>query len=313
MTIAVIFNGQGAHYQGMGMDFIEQFPQAEEVITCASQASGDDVKALLNEDFSKLSQTRYAQIATAATSMAVFRSIEPQIPAIDYMAGLSLGEYSALMASGMLSMEDGFRLLKERGNLMSDHCEQLKKDEDIVMEAVLKVPLEDIEQLVNQVNQEETNLYIANLNSSTQTVIGGTQSAVDQFKKLGKEKGIRKTMPLSVEGPFHTPFMAVVCQPFKAVLDQVEFVEAAIPVISNTDVQPHQIDHIRETLTRHLVEPVRWKNTIDYFVDQGVDKIIQIGPGKTLGNLLKREKNVPDYAVVDSVDDIQALEIFVGG
>lgn len=313
MTIAVIFNGQGAHYQGMGMDFIEQFPQAEEVITCASQASGDDVKALLNEDFSKLSQTRYAQIAIAATSMAVFRSIEPQIPAIDYMAGLSLGEYSALMASGMLSMEDGFRLLKERGNLMSDHCEQLKKDEDIVMEAVLKVPLEDIEQLVNQVNQEETNLYIANLNSSTQTVIGGTQSAVDQFKKLGKEKGIRKTMPLSVEGPFHTPFMAVVCQPFKAVLDQVEFVEAAIPVISNTDVQPHQIDYIRETLTRHLVEPVRWKNTIDYFVDQGVDKIIQIGPGKTLGNLLKREKNVPDYAVVDSVDDIQALEIFVGG
>lgn len=313
MTTAVIFNGQGAHYQGMGMDFIEQFPQAEEVITCASQASGDDVKALLNEDFSKLSQTRYAQIAIAATSMAVFRSIEPQIPAIDYMAGLSLGEYSALMASGMLSMEDGFRLLKERGNLMSDHCEQLKKDEDIVMEAVLKVPLEDIEQLVNQVNQEETNLYIANLNSSTQTVIGGTQSAVDQFKKLGKEKGIRKTMPLSVEGPFHTPFMAVVCQPFKAVLDQVEFVEAAIPVISNTDVQPHQIDYIRETLTRHLVEPVRWKNTIDYFVDQGVDKIIQIGPGKTLGNLLKREKNVPDYAVVDSVDDIQALEIFVGG
>lgn len=313
MTIAVIFNGQGAHYQGMGMDFIEQFPQAEEVITCASQVSGDDVKALLNEDFSKLSQTRYAQIATAATSMAIFRSIESQIPAIDYMAGLSLGEYSALMASGMLSMEDGFRLLKERGNLMSDHCEQLKKDESIVMEAVLKAPLEDIQQLVNQVNQDETHLYIANLNSSTQTVIGGKQSAVDQFKKLGKEKGIKKTIPLSVEGPFHTPFMEAVCQPFKAVLDQVEFKEAVIPVISNTDVQAHQNDQVRDTLTRHLVEPVQWKNTIDYFIDHGVDKIIQIGPGKTLGNLLKRENNAPDYVVVDSVDDIQALENFVGG
>ena len=313
MTTAVIFNGQGAHYQGMGMDFIEHYPQAKKVITCASQVSGEDIKALLNEDFSKLSQTRYAQIATVATSMAIFRSIESQLPAINYMAGLSLGEYSALMASGMLSMEDGFQLLKERGNLMSNHCEQLKKDENIVMEAVLKAPLEDIQQLVNQVNQDERHLYIANLNSSTQTVIGGKQSAVDQFKKLGKEKGIKKTIPLAVEGPFHTPFMEAVCQPFRLVLDQVDFNDAEVPVISNTDVKVHQIDQVRDTLTRHLIEPVRWKSTIDYFVAHGVDKIIQIGPGKTLGNLLKREKKAPDYVVVDSVDDIQGLESFLEG
>ena len=313
MSLAVIFNGQGAHYEGMGQDFFESFPEAQAIYEKVETLTDSPVRQWITEDFEALAQTKHAQVAIAATSLAIYQSIEAQLPAIDYMAGLSLGEYSSLIASGMLDFDEGFQLLKKRGQLMARHCQQLRKSSDIVMAAVLKMPLDEIQAVLEAVNAEEEKLYIANLNSSTQVTIAGTEDAVAQFKIIARELGYRRIMPLKVEGPFHSPYMAPVCESFQKELNQVSFQEGNVPVISNTIVKAHTPADVRELLVRHLVEPVRWEETIDYFVDHGVTKIIQIGPGKTLANLLKREDNAPETLVIDKVSDLDQIEPFIGG
>src|SRR5699024_6273264 len=197
--------------------------------------------------------------------------------------------------------------------LMTAHCQKLRESSDIVMAAVMKMPLEEIKAVLDEVNEAEEKLYLANLNSSTQVTIAGTIEALEQFKELARNQGYKKIMPLKVEGPFHSPYMVSVCDPYKDALAQITFSEGEISVISNTIVEPHQIENVKDLLVRHLVEPVRWQETIDYFVDQGVTKIIQIGPGKTLANLLKREPNAPETLVVDKVVDVEKIEEFLGG
>jgi [acyl-carrier-protein] S-malonyltransferase len=313
MSLAVIFNGQGAHYQEMGQDFAQAFPEAEAVYEKVEALTEYPIRQWITDDLDALQETRYAQVAIASTSIAIFESIKSQLPAIEYMAGLSLGEYTSLIASGMLDVEEGFELLKERGQLMTAHCNTLRETSDIVMEAVLKMPLDEVQAVIAEVNQEKEQLYLANLNSSTQVTIAGTKEAVEQFKERARKRGYRRVMPLKVEGPFHSPYMAPVCAPYEKVLADVTFKEGKVPVISNTTVRPHTTDEVADLLVRHLVESVRWQETIAYFVDQGVDKIIQIGPGKTLASLLKREPNAPDTLVIDKVSDLDKIESFLGG
>jgi len=313
MSLAIIFNGQGAQYKEMGQDFVDTFPEAQAVYEKVETLTNYPVRQWITDDFEALQETRYAQVAIAATSLAIYESIQAKLPAIDYMAGLSLGEYSSLIASRMLSFEDGFKLIKKRGQLMTAHCQKLRESSDIVMAAVMKMPLEEIKAVLDEVNEAEEKLYLANLNSSTQVTIAGTIEALEQFKELARIQGYKKIMPLKVEGPFHSPYMVSVCDPYKDALAQITFSEGEISVISNTIVEPHQIENVKDLLVRHLVEPVRWQETIDYFVDQGVTKIIQIGPGKTLANLLKREPNAPETLVVDKVVDVEKIEEFLGG
>lgn len=313
MSIAVIFNGQGAHYEGMGQDFVQEFKEAQAVYESVEAITGYPVREWITTDFDALKETRYAQVAIAATSLAILESIEEKLPAIDFMAGLSLGEYSALIASGAVQVDEGFELLKTRGELMTAHCETLRETSELAMDAVMKMPFEDIQAVVSEVNAEEEQLYIANINSSAQVTVAGTEEATIQFKTLAREQGFKRIMPLQVEGPFHTPYMAPVCNPFSEALEKVTFREMGVPVVSNTTVTPHTTESVRELLVRHLVEPVRWKETIDYLVAEGVTKVIQIGPGKTLANLLKREENAPETLVIDKVEDVEKIESFIGG
>lgn len=313
MSLAILFNGQGAHYKGMGQDFVETYPEAQVVFEKVEKMTNYPVREWITEDFDALAQTQYAQVAIAATSLAIYESIKNKLPAMDYMAGLSLGEYSSLIASGMLTFEDGFNLVKTRGQLMTKHCETLRESADIVMEAVIKMPLTEIQEVLGLVNEDEESVYLANLNSSTQVTIAGTQKAVDEFKAIAKERGYRKIMPLKVEGPFHTPYMASVQNPYLEAVNAYAFNMGETAVISNTTVTPHTVDGVKELLVRHLVEPVRWEETISYLVDQGVTKVIQIGPGKTLANLLKREENAPETLVIDKISDVEKIEDFIGG
>lgn len=313
MSIAVIFNGQGAQFKEMGLDFVAEYRAAEAVFAEAEQMTDYPIRDWLTDDFEKLAQTQYAQVAIATTSLAIYESIAPHLPAIDYMAGLSLGEYSALIASDMLDFTEGIQLIKKRGQLMTAHCQNLRESAEIVMEAVLNMPLDEVKDVISLVNSDEEILYLANINSSTQVTIAGTQAATAQFKEIARDRGHRRVMPLKVEGPFHSPYMTDVCAPYDAVLEDVHFTEGNAALISNTTVVAHQVADVKESLVRHIIEPVRWQETIDYFVEQGVTKIIQIGPGKTLANLLKREKNAPDTLVIDKVADVAQLESFIGG
>lgn len=313
MSLAILFNGQGAHYKGMGQDFVETYPEAQVVFEKVEKMTNYPVREWITEDFDALAQTQYAQVAIAATSLAIYESIQNKLPAIEYMAGLSLGEYSSLIASDMLSFEDGFNLIKTRGQLMTKHCETLRETTEIVMEAVIKMPLTEIQEVLDLVNEDEELVYLANLNSSTQVTVAGTKEAVDEFKAIAKERGYRKIMPLKVEGPFHTPYMAPVQNPYLKAVNAYEFKTGKAQVVSNTTVTTHVVDEVNDLLVRHLVEPVRWQETIDYLVDQGITKVIQIGPGKTLANLLKREKNAPETLVIDKISDVEKIEDFIGG
>lgn len=313
MSLAIIFNGQGAHYKGMGQDFAEEFTEAEEVYEKVEAITAYPIREIIKKDVQLLDQTRYAQVAIAATSLAIYKSIEKQLPAITFMAGLSLGEYSSLIASGFFTFEEGFDVLKKRGQLMTDQCQTLRESSEIVMEVVLRMPLDEIKEVLLEVNKEKTELYLANLNSSQQVILAGTQETVDCFKKIAHEKGYKRMMPLKVEGPFHSPYMEAVCEPYAEVLAEANIHEGKIPIISNTTVKPHSVDKLKSLLVRHLVEPVKWQETIEYMVNNGVTKIIQIGPGKTLANLLKREPNAPETFVIDQVDDLNKLTEFIGG
>lgn len=313
MSLAILFNGQGAHYKEMGQDFVEAYPEAQAVFEKVENLTDYPVRQWITKDFDALAQTRYAQVAIAATSLAIYESIQNKLPAIDYMAGLSLGEYSSLIASGMLTFEDGFNLIKTRGQLMTEHCEILRESAEIVMEAVLKMPLTEIQEVLDEVNETKEQVYLANLNSSTQVTIAGTKEAVDEFKTIARERGYKRIMPLKVEGPFHTPYMAPVQGSYREAVNAYTFQEGQVSVISNTTVAPHTVDEVSNLLVRHLVEPVRWHETIDYLVEQGVSKVIQIGPGKTLANLLKREANAPETLVIDKISDVEKIEDFIGG
>lgn len=313
MSLAIIFNGQGAHYQGMGQDFVKEFTEAEVIYEKVEKLSGYSIKQMINKDIKKLEQTRYAQIGIVATSLAIYKSIEKELPAPDFMAGLSLGEYSALIASESLSLEAGFEILKKRGQLMADHCKSLRESSNLGMEVVLAMPLEKVKNIITEINKEAEELYVANINSTQQIILAGTKDSLTRFKKLANRKGYRKMMPLKVEGPFHSPYMEAIYQPYEEILEKIIFHEGKTPVISNTVVKEHTVNEIKERLVRHLIEPVRWQETIQYMMDSGVKKIIQIGPGKTLGNLLKREEKAPDYLVIDQVNDLNKMQKFIGG
>lgn len=307
MKLAIIFNGQGAHYENMGEDFIAEYPVAKELMQQIESVTDYPIQEWINQDIDVLSKTKFAQPAIAAISLVIYQSIAPLLPAVSYMAGLSLGEYSALIASGAISIEAGFSLLKARGEIMSEQCRKLKDTTDVQMVAALNMPLEVIQETLLEVDPLLP-LYIANYNSPGQIVLGGVVEAINQFSEIAKAKGYRKIMPLRVEGPFHTPLMQDAVDDFEKALADIEFGQANVEVISNFTVEPHQLSTIKEHLANHLVQPVQWQQTIEYFVDQGVTHLIQIGPGKTLAALLKRQENVPKVLVIDKVEDVQALE-----
>lgn len=311
MKVAVIFNGQGAHYEGMGLDFVEAYPQARETFNLAEAVTGLDIRGLVSENFEQLQETRYAQVAIATTSLAIYNSIASMLPEVSYMAGLSLGEYTALLASGSIDTKAGIQLIQHRGNIMGDHCTELAKGEPFQMAAVMKLPLDVIRQIVSEVHQADTPLYIANMNADHQTIIAGSQASLDRFAEAAKAEGLKRLLPLSVEGPFHTPLMQACCMPFRKVLENVAFAEGQTPVISNTTVQAHDADSFRENLVRHLVEPVHWVQTIAYLQAAGVTHVLQIGPGDTLSRLLKRDKVPLDHYVIDKVEDIEGLAAFL--
>ena len=309
MRLAVIFNGQGAHYEAMGMDFLETFEQSQAVFKEAEETTQLPITMWIESDINQLTLTKNAQPAIVTTSLAIFESIKTKLPAIAYMAGLSLGEYSSLIASGALSFEEGIRLIQQRGELMSAYCSHLEETANYQMAAVINMPLDEINDVVQKIVTEQgAELYIANYNSPNQIVIAGDKEAIKAFRQTAKALGYRKVVPLKVEGPFHTPLMQGVVNDFEQVLAVTEFSQPDIPVISNVTVKEHQLNTIKEQLAEHLIHPVKWYQTIDFLKDKEITHVLQIGPGNTLAKLLtKDDSSLPVY-VIDTIEDLNGLD-----
>lgn len=296
---AFLFAGQGAQYLGMARDFYEQYDVVKATFEEASQVLGYDVRALIDQDEEKLNQTRYTQPAILTTSLAIYRLLAEKGIRPDMVAGLSLGEYSALVAAGALDFKTAVALVAKRGAFM----EEAAPAGSGKMVAVLNVEVALIEEACQTASQLGV-VSPANYNTPGQIVIGGDVAAVDKAVELLKEAGVKRLIPLNVSGPFHTALLKPASEQLAQVLAETEFAEFQLPLVGNTEADIMEADRIEELLTRQVMEPVRFYDSIAKMQEAGVTEFIEIGPGKVLSGFMKK---IDKSAIVHSVESVETL------
>jgi [acyl-carrier-protein] S-malonyltransferase len=298
--IAFIFPGQGSQYVGMGKDFYETFPCAKEMIDLAEKVSGIPMKELLFEENENINITKYTQIAMLADELAIWSVLREKGLESVVNAGLSLGEYAALVASGVMTPEDAFRVVAKRGEYMQEAVPT-----GGAMTAVLGADTAVIEKICEET---EGIVSIANYNCPGQIVITGEQQAVDAAATALKEAGAKRCTPLNVSGPFHSAMLLPAGEKLAEELEHVEIHEIAVPYITNVTADyvtnPSQV---KELLKKQISSSVRWQQSVERMIADGVEAFIEIGPKKSLCGFMKRiDKTVPAYHV-DKVTDLDSV------
>ncbi|WP_313962885.1 ACP S-malonyltransferase [uncultured Streptococcus sp.] len=296
---AFLFAGQGAQYLGMARDLYEQYDVVKSTFEEASQVLGYDVRALIDQDEEKLNQTRYTQPAILTTSLAIYRLLAEKGIRPDMVAGLSLGEYSALVAAGALDFKTAVALVAKRGAFMEEAAPVGSGKMVAVLNANVTL-IEDACQTASQLGVVSP----ANYNTPGQIVIGGDVAAVDKAVELLKEAGVKRLIPLNVSGPFHTALLKPASEQLAQVLAETEFADFQLPLVGNTEADIMETGRIKELLTRQVMEPVRFYDSIAKMQEAGVTEFIEIGPGKVLSGFMKK---IDKSAVVYSVESVETL------
>ena len=299
---AFLFAGQGTQKLGMARDLYDQYPIVKETFDQASRVLGYDLRDQIDHDEEKLNQTRYTQPAILTTSVAIYRLLVENGLQPDMVAGLSLGEYSALVAAGSLDFEDAVALIAKRGQFM----ETAAPAGTGKMVAVMNTDVALIEEACEKASDKG---YVkpANYNTPAQIVIGGDVAAVDAAVDYLKEAGAKRLIPLNVSGPFHTALLKPASEKLALELETVDFQEFQVPLVGNTEAKVMEKEQIKSLLARQVMEPVRFYESIDTMKELGLTKVIEIGPGKVLSGFLKKiDKNIEALAVEDEAS-LQAL------
>lgn len=306
MKTAFVFPGQGAQYIGMAMDFTAEYPSLKKILN-EFDANHDTplYQAMSEGPEDLLKQTNLTQPAILFHSYCALTEFQKRFEVkADYVAGHSLGEFTALVASGILSIQDALHIVHKRGEFMINAV----GDIPFAMAAVIGLSAEDVEAVCAEASGEGL-VQAVNYNTPTQTVISGTAEGVAKAGELAKARGAKRVLPLTVGGPFHTPLIDKAAGWLKAEMSRLDFKDGKVPVVSNFDALASQKGVVaKDKLGYQIISAVRWVECVRYMIDQGVSRFIEFGPQKVLSGMIKNiDKEVQLYSV-DRVEDLAALE-----
>ena len=303
MSIAFVFPGQGSQFAGMGKSLAETYPQANEIFERANRTLDFDLAKLCFEGpDEQLKLTQNTQPAILTASIAAWTVLKDKFSP-QYVAGHSLGEYSALVAAGALEFEDAVRLVRKRGGFMQDAVPAGVG----AMAALLKMPESALDGVLAEAAQGEV-VTAANLNSPDQIVISGSKGAVERAIALAKQAGCKRAVLLPVSAPFHSPLMAPAQERMKMELDQATFRDLKVPLINNVDAREVRSGtEAREGLVRQVSSPVRWTETVRLLARLGVTQAIEVGPGGVLGGLIRSIEPGIATAKFGEAEDLENL------
>lgn len=300
--VAFIFPGQGSQYVGMAKEFYDTFEESRKVFAEASEAAGFSLEEICFTENEKIHETKYTQPALLTASCAILKAVEQEGIHPDMTAGLSLGEYCALTASETMKFQDAVKVVCRRGVYMEEEV----PDGQGSMTAIIsrkEVPIEEI------CEQTEGIVGVANYNCPGQQVITGEKEAVERASQKLLEAGASRAIPLQVSGPFHSPMLKGAGKKLRTMLRGVEIKEPSVPFVSNvTADEVHEKEQVRELLSQQVYSPVRWQQSMEHMIEQGVDTFVEIGPGKTLTNFAKKIDRSVKVFHVETVEDLRQLK-----
>jgi [acyl-carrier-protein] S-malonyltransferase len=296
--IAFVFPGQGSQTVGMGQQLAEQYPEVMQYFKNADEKLSVELSKLIFEGpQEELTKTVNTQPALLTTSLAILERFQKAAIKPDFVAGHSLGEYTALVAAGALTFEDGVYAVRKRGEFM----EGAVPNGEGSMAAILGLDREPLSKVTAEVSESGFPVSLANLNCPGQIVISGSRKGVELASARAKEAGAKRAIPLEVSGPFHSSLMKTAASELREVLDGIDLKNAQIPVIANVSANPMTTaEEIKENLIEQLYSPVLWEDSVVKMIDSGVDTFIEIGPGKVLSGLIKKiNRSVKTYSISD--------------
>ena len=296
---ALLFAGQGAQVVGMGKDLAEQFPSARAWFDRANAALGYDLGSIcFTGPESELTKTENAQPGIFLVSWVAFELLKERLPGLKFeaTAGLSLGEFTALTAAGVMTFDDTIRVVRQRGRFMQEACEATQGG----MAAII-----GLDEVATREVCAQSGVELANLNCPGQIVISGAADKMSAACELAKTKGAKRALPLNVAGAYHSALMASAQPKLGAALAGIPLALPQVPVVSNVTAQPHAPADIQQRLVDQVTSSVRWEESMRYLLAQGFTRFIELGPGTALGGFMKRiDKAVP----VLNVADVASLE-----
>lgn len=305
--IAFIFPGQGSQTVGMGKALADAEESVMALFNRADERLGLSLSNIIFEGpQEELTQTYNAQPALLTTSLAILEFFKQSGINPDYVAGHSLGEYTALVAAGAFSFEDGVYAVRKRGEYM----EAAVPNGEGTMAAVLGLDRDKLRSVTDEVTAEGHSVQLANLNCPGQIVISGTVKGVELASERAKEAGAKRVLPLVVSGPFHSELMKPAAGKFSAVLNDIKVKDSEVPVIANVSASEiSSAEEIKQKLIEQLYSPVLWEDSVRRMIELGVDIFVEIGPGKVLSGLVKKiDRKVKTYSVSDKETCLEVME-----
>lgn len=298
---AIVFPGQGAQKVGMAKDLYQVNKDATSILELAQTTVDFDLlETMFTDKEEKLGETENTQPALLTHSIALLKALN-HIDA-DYTMGHSLGEYSSLVAAGVLKFEDAVKIVRKRGELMT----QAFPNGVGSMAAVLGLSYEEVNEICKEISFGDQLIEPTNINAPGQIVVSGHKALIDKLTKEGKSLGAKRVIPLAVSGPFHSSMMQVIEENFASFIDQFTWNDAQFPIVQNYNAHGEtKAETIKQNMVKQLYSPVQFIKSTEWLIDQGVDHFIEIGPGKVLSGLIKKINRDVKITSIQTLEDVK--------